>query len=166
MVNMMKTDKEYKELSIKEFNKATEKYESGNAGIYEMCKRDYPPILEEIRKTEFETLLDAGCGTAPMISLLQEEYNNKKYTGIDLSPKMIEKAKMKNLPNTEFIVGDCEFTWFANKVELPLANLTGHGDVKMHTLEEVRGYCKKANLKVEKLEQQSRFRMHLVAVKE
>ena len=58
------------------------------------------------------------------------------------------------------------FTWFANKVELPLANLTGHGDVKMHTLEEVRGYCKKANLKVEKLEQQSRFRMHLVAVKE
>jgi ubiquinone/menaquinone biosynthesis C-methylase UbiE len=217
MVNMMKTDKEYKELSIKEFNKAAEKYESGNAGIYEMCKRDYPPILEEIRKTEFETLLDAGCGTAPMISLLHEEYNDKKYTGIDLSPKMIEKAKMKNLPNTEFIVGDCEnlpfeensfdivinsqsfhhypnpqdffnsvykvlkpggklilrdnaanklFTWFANKVELPLANLTGHGDVKMHTLEEVRGYCKKANLKVEKLEQQSRFRMHLVAVKE
>ena len=53
MVNMMKTDKEYKELSIKEFNKAAEKYESGNAGIYEMCKRDYPPILEEIRKTEF-----------------------------------------------------------------------------------------------------------------
>ena len=108
MVNMMKTDKEYKELSIKEFNKAAEKYESGNAGIYEMCKRDYPPILEEIRKTEFETLLDAGCGTAPMISLLQEEYSNKKYTGIDLSPKMIEKAKMKKLPNTEFIVGDCE----------------------------------------------------------
>ena len=35
MVNMMKTDKEYKELSIKEFNKAAEKYESGNAGIYE-----------------------------------------------------------------------------------------------------------------------------------
>ena len=152
-----------------------------------------------------------------MISLLHEEYNDKKYTGIDLSPKMIEKAKMKNLPNTEFIVGDCEnlpfeensfdivinsqsfhhypnpqdffnsvykvlkpggklilrdnaanklFTWFANKVELPLANLTGHGDVKMHTLEEVRSYCKKANLKVEKLEQQSRFRMHLVAVKE
>lgn len=54
MVNMMKTDKEYKKLSIKEFNKAAEKYESGNAGIYEMCKRDYPPILEEIRKTEFE----------------------------------------------------------------------------------------------------------------
>ncbi len=78
MVNMMKTDKEYKELSIKEFNKAAEKYESGNAGIYEMCKRDYPPILEEIRKTEFETLLDAGCGTAPMISLLHEEYSNKK----------------------------------------------------------------------------------------
>ena len=61
MVNMMKTDKEYKELSIKEFNKAAEKYESGNAGIYEMCKRDYPPILEEIRKSQ--------CDTKKIISL-------------------------------------------------------------------------------------------------
>ena len=41
----MKTDKEYKDLTIKEFNNAAKKYESNNRGIYEMCKEDYPPIL-------------------------------------------------------------------------------------------------------------------------
>ena len=73
-----------------------------------MCKNDYPHILKEIKKCNFKTLLDAGCGTAPMISLLSKEYNDKKYTGIDLSPKMIKEAQKKDLPNTKFIVGDCE----------------------------------------------------------
>ncbi len=214
---MMKTDKEYKELSIKEFNKAAEKYESGNAGIYEMCKEDYPPILEEIKKTDFKTLLDAGCGTAPMISLLHEEYDDKEYTGIDLSPKMIEQAKKKNLPNTSFVVGDCEnlpfkensfdivinsqsfhhypnpqdffnsvykvlkpggklilrdntankiFVFLVNHIEMPLANLIGHGDVRIYSTEDIERFCKNANLKIEKIEKRPKFRLHLVAKKE
>ena len=68
----MKTNKEYKELSIKEFNKAATKYESNNSGIYEMCKEDYPPILEEIKKQPFTHLLDAGCATGPMLTLLTQ----------------------------------------------------------------------------------------------
>ena len=44
---------QYKALSVKEFTKAAEIYDSGHAGIYEMCKDDYPPILEELRKVEF-----------------------------------------------------------------------------------------------------------------
>ena len=39
-----------------------------------MCKKDYPDILEELEKEEFSSLLDAGCGPAPMISLLSEKY--------------------------------------------------------------------------------------------
>ncbi|ORX85171.1 methylase [Anaeromyces robustus] len=214
----MKTSEEYKAMSIKEFDKAAEKYESDHAGIYNMCKNDYPHILEEIEKYgDFETLLDAGCGTAPMISLLKEKYPNKKYTGIDLSPKMIEQAKNKNLENTEFIVGDCENLpfnensfdivinsqsfhhypspqdffnsvykvlkpngililrdntvkssigqWFANNVELKLANLMGYGDVRIYSLDEVREFCKNANLEVVKIEAQKSFRLHLVAAK-
>ena len=41
------TNEEYKKLSIKEFTKAAGVYESNQAGIYEMCKKDYPDILEE-----------------------------------------------------------------------------------------------------------------------
>ena len=59
----MKTPEAYKELSIQEFTKAAQQYDSANAGVYEMCKQDYPPILEELRHEPFKTLLDAGCGT-------------------------------------------------------------------------------------------------------
>ena len=104
----MRTPEEYKKLSVREFTKAAQMYDSSNAGIYEMCKQDYPPILEELRKEQFETLLDAGCGTAPMLELLTEEYPDKRFVGLDLTPEMIAKAKAKNLPNTELVVGDCE----------------------------------------------------------
>ena len=63
-------NKEYKKLSISEFTKAAGRYESNHAGIYEMCKKDYPDILAELEKEPFKNLLDAGCGPAPMISLL------------------------------------------------------------------------------------------------
>ena len=212
----MRTAEEYKKLSISEFTKAAKNYENDRAGIYKMCRKDYPPILAEIREKPFETLLDAGCGTAPMISLLTEEYPDAHYTGLDLTPEMIRQAKSKGLKNTEFVVGDCEnmpfanasfdivinsqsfhhypnpqaffhevarvlkpegklilrdntgaraVMWLVNHIELPLANLAGHGDVKAHTMEEVREYCKNAGLTVEKIEQQKGFRLHLVARK-
>lgn len=43
----MRTSEEYKKLSIQEFTKAAQRYDSDNAGIYDMCKEDYPPILAE-----------------------------------------------------------------------------------------------------------------------
>ncbi|MDO4197944.1 MAG: class I SAM-dependent methyltransferase [Erysipelotrichaceae bacterium] len=101
-------DKEYKELSIKEFTKAAQRYEGNHAGVYEICKKDYPDILKELEKEEFNDLLDAGCGPAPMIELLSEKYPDKHYTGLDLTPAMIEQAKKKNIPNAVFVVGDCE----------------------------------------------------------
>ena len=100
--------KDYKKLSIDEFSKAAEVYETDRAGVYKMCKKDYPDVLAELEKEPFESLLDCGCGTAPMISLLYEKYPQKHYTGIDLTPKMIELAKAKRLHGVEFVVGDCE----------------------------------------------------------
>ena len=212
----MKSAEEYKQLSISEFTKAAKNYENDKAGIYKMCRKDYPPILEEIRNKPFRTLLDAGCGTAPMVSLLSEEYPEAKFTGLDLTPDMIAQAKKKGLQNAEFVVGDCEampfedesfdivinsqsfhhypdpqaffnevarvlnpggmlvlrdntgarpLMWFVNHIELPLANLIGHGDVAAHTIEEVREYCRVAGLTVEKIEKQKGFRLHLVAFK-
>lgn len=43
-----------------------------------------------------------------MISLLSEKYPNRHYTGLDLTLAMIEQAKKKNIPNADFVVGDCE----------------------------------------------------------
>lgn len=207
---------EYKNLSVKEFTRAAAIYETNRAGVYKMCKKDYPDILKELEKEQFTDLLDCGCGTAPIISLLYEKYPDKHYTGIDLTPKMIEAARAKNLKGVDFVVGDCEnlpfeensfdvvicsqsfhhypdpqsffksvykvlrpngrlilrdmtasapLRWFMNKIEMPIINLTGHGDVKVYGKEEVAVFCKNAGLKQELCEQRGFFRMHCVARK-
>lgn len=102
------TDEQLKQQSIGEFTRAAEKYESDRAGVYAICKKDYPDILAEIEKEPFKTLLDAGCGPAPMLTLLTERFPNAHFTGIDLTPKMIEVAESKHLPNTKLVCGDCE----------------------------------------------------------
>ena len=107
------TPEEYKQLSIKEFTRAARIYDSDHAGIYEMCKHDYPPILAELEKETFHDVLDCGCGTGPMIQLLHEKYPNKRYVGLDLTPEMIQVAQEKQLTNTEFLVGDSENLPFA-----------------------------------------------------
>ena len=104
----MRTDKEYKELTIKEFSKAEDIYETDKAGIYEMCKEDYPYISAELEKEDYTDLLDCGCGTGPMISLLYEKDSSKHYTGLDITPKMIEAGRAKNLQGVNWVVGDCE----------------------------------------------------------
>ena len=211
------TNEQYKEMSVKEFTKAAGSYESNYAGIYEMCKKDYPDILEELEREPFSDLLDAGCGPAPMISLLAEKYPDRHYTGLDLTPAMIEQAKKKNIPNAEFAVGDCEnfpfednafdaiicsnsfhhypdplaffksvkrclrpggrlvlrdvtsenkiVLWLMDKIELPLANLCGHGDVKIATRELVTECCKQVGLTVEKFEIRKGMRLHCVVRK-
>lgn len=102
------TDQEYKTLSIREFSKAAKVYETNDAGVYKMCRKDYPDVLAELEKEGFSDLLDCGCGTAPMLTLLQKKYPHRHYTGIDLTPEMIEAARAKNMPGVELVVGDCE----------------------------------------------------------
>ena len=104
----MKTEQQYKDLTIREFTKAAEVYETGHAGIYEICKEDYPYISGELEKEAYTDLLDCGCGTGPMISLLYEKDPTKHYTGVDITPKMIEVASAKGLSGVRFVVGDCE----------------------------------------------------------
>lgn len=55
-----------------EIEKAAGRYESNHAGIYEMCKKDYPDILEELEKEPFNDLLDAGCGPAPIFVQMED----------------------------------------------------------------------------------------------
>lgn len=211
------TDKEYKELSIAEFSKAAKVYETDRAGVYKMCRKDYPDVLAELEKEEFTSLLDCGCGTAPMLTLLKEKYPDKRYTGIDLTPKMIEVARSKNMPDVELVVGDCEnlpfdegsfdvviccqsfhhypnvqdffdsvyrvlrpggrlilrdmtanssaARWFMNKIEMPIINLSGHGDVHVYGRDEVNDLCNNAGLKMELFEKRGFLRLHCVARK-
>ena len=98
------TSQEYKALSLKEFTKAAAVYETDRAGVYKMCKKDYPDVLAELEREPFTDLLDCGCGTAPMLTLLHEKYPEKHYTGIDLTPRMIEAARAKGMAGVELVV--------------------------------------------------------------
>ena len=210
------TPEEYKQLSIKEFTGAARVYETDHAGIYEMCKDDYPPMLVELERDPFEDVLDVGCGTGPVFSLLSEKYPEKHYVGLDLTPAMIETAQAKGLPCAEFVVGDAEnlpfgdesfdavlcsnsfhhypnpgaflreanrvlrpggklilrdytssdfVVWLMNTFEMPLANLFGHGDVRILKVSEFRELVEAAGFSIETLEAQKGFRAHLVARK-
>mgnify|MGYP002726860173 FL=1 len=105
---MARSAEELKQLSVKEFTEAAKIYESGHAGIYEMCKDDYPQMLEELALEPFEDVLDVGCGTGAVLELLHGEYPGKHLTGLDLTPKMIDAACAKQLGNVRFVVGDAE----------------------------------------------------------
>lgn len=105
---MAKTAEQLKQLSIEEFTEAARIYESGHAGIYEICKDDYPQMLEELRSDSFEDVLDVGCGTGAVLELLHGEYPEKHLTGLDLTPGMIDVARAKQLENVCFVVGDAE----------------------------------------------------------
>ena len=53
-----------------------------------------------------------------------------------------------------------------NHLEMPLANLVGHGDVKIHKPSEFVAMAEKAGFTVLTMEKQKGFRAHLVARKE
>ena len=105
---MAKSAKELKSMTLKEFEKAAEQFDNDDPSIYNLCRKDYPDILAELEKEEFMDVLDAGCGTGAVIALLAKKYPKKHYTGIDLSPKMIEVASAKKTENAVFVCGDCE----------------------------------------------------------
>ena len=103
-----KSAEKLKELTLREFNKAAMQFDNDDPSVYNMCRKDYPDILAELEKEEFADVLDAGCGTGAVLSLLLEKHPGINYTGIDLSPKMIKVAEAKKLSDVKFICGDCE----------------------------------------------------------
>ena len=122
-------NEEYKKLSIAEFTKAAGRYESNHAGIYEMCKKDYPD-----------------------------------------SQAFFDSVKRCLRPNGRLILRDVTsdnkvLVWLMNTLEMPLANICGHGDVRVPTRDVVMECSRKAGLKVEKFEIRKGMRMHCVVRK-
>lgn len=109
------TNEEYKRLSLKEFDRAAEKFDDDDPSVYNMCRKDYSDVLAEVIKESFSDLLDAGCGTGAMLGMFRKDCPDKNYTGIDLSKKMIETAKKKKLDGVRFVAGDCENLPFAEE---------------------------------------------------
>ena len=93
-----------KTMSIGQFTVEAESYDYN----YKMVSVDYPDILAELESEAFKDVLDCGCGTGAILGLLHEKHPDKCFTGIDLTPKMIEVANGRGLESVRFVVGDCE----------------------------------------------------------
>lgn len=98
---MPKSPEQLKQLSIKEFTEAAQIYESGHAGIYEICKDDYPHP-EKFFSEAARVLRPGG-------HLILRDYTSN-----------------------DFVVR------LMNNIELPLARLMGHGDVRISKVSELR----------------------------
>ena len=66
---------------------------------------------------------------------------------------------LRDYTSNDFVV------WLMNTYEMPLANLFGHGDVRVRKVSEFRAMAEEAGLEMLSLEAQKKFRVHLVACK-
>ena len=96
----------YKRESERYFNSIASQYDRD--GIYEMVKEDYPDILAELEKESCHDVLDCGCGTGAVLTLLHERHPDLALTGMDLTQKMIEVAQKRGLEGVTFLVADAE----------------------------------------------------------
>ena len=69
-------------------------------------------------------------------------------------------------PNGRDVTSDNKILiWLMNTLEMPLAKICGHGDVRGPTKDVGMECCRKAGLKVEKFEIRKGMRMHCVVRK-
>ena len=121
------TSEQFKKITLREFDKAAEKFDDNDPSVYNMCRKDYPDVLAEVMKEPFSDLLDAGCGTGAMLGMFKKDFHDKNYTGIDLSKKMIETAKRKKLDGVHFVAGDCENLPFSeNSFDVVTCSMSFH----------------------------------------
>ncbi|WP_196139279.1 class I SAM-dependent methyltransferase [Aliikangiella sp. G2MR2-5] len=72
-------------------------------------------IADRISKSQYDSLLEVGCGTGQLANLLKDK-GISKYHGFDFSPKRIEQAK-KNCEGFDFSLQDAFKTELFNELD-------------------------------------------------
>jgi ubiquinone/menaquinone biosynthesis C-methylase UbiE len=105
-------------------------------------------ILEIITKNKCSNIVDLGCGTGSQCKIISN--NVKQIIGLDISEKMIQIAKIKDINNTKFIVGDIIKNNFPNeKFDCTILSLVLHSNSKKtikNILNESRRITKKKGI--------------------
>lgn len=79
-----------------------------------------------IKKYNYKTILDVGCGPALIIKALAKKYPNKRFTGYDVSGYVITQNKKDNLKNLHFKIIDLNKIPTKQKFDLVLCLSTLH----------------------------------------
>ncbi len=122
---MLKKDAEdYKIESREKFNKQAEKYDSGNKGKH--ARSLYESVINKLDEISFNNLIDVGCGTGNLLKLINSRYD-VKIAGVDLTPKMLNIARIKLGDEAELKVADSEELPFDdNKFDMAICTDSFH----------------------------------------
>ena len=108
--NYYEDDIKYK--TIRAFNNLSKTYDKGFSGYNP--RKNYKRIVDSLKIDDKYKIADIGCGTGELLYLIRKKNSCARLYGIDISPKMIEKAKSKKIKNVFFSIGDAEKLNFDN----------------------------------------------------
>jgi ubiquinone/menaquinone biosynthesis C-methylase UbiE len=95
----------YKLKSKQGFNRQAKSYDHDKNGAH--ARSMYPYILDKIKKLQFENILDIGCGTGEILSVVTK-HNGVRAYGIDISLNMLSFAESKLGNKARLMLGDAE----------------------------------------------------------
>ncbi|MCA9372168.1 class I SAM-dependent methyltransferase [Candidatus Woesebacteria bacterium] len=100
--------KKLKQRSLKQFNSWATLYDSFLVARY--FGKYYKIAAEHVGDLNGKKVLSVGCGSGTLEISLAKKYPRVSITGVDISPKMLQKAKEKSTdtPNITFIEADAE----------------------------------------------------------
>lgn len=87
---------DYEKLSREHFDSMAENYAATDGTYYSrLPKAASDEAAAILRRIGFGSLLDVGCGSGYLISVLAAERKDAEFYGLDISPKMLEQARKK-----------------------------------------------------------------------
>ena len=116
-------------------------------------------ILETLRGlTPFDSLAELGCNCGPNLALINKTFPGKRLLGIDIEPRVIERAK-DELREIAFWVGNItKLPWDTQSVDIVLADATfmylDSSELKL-ALGEIERITKKAVIIVDRFDESS-----------
>ncbi|OUO70484.1 SAM-dependent methyltransferase [Thomasclavelia spiroformis] len=70
--------------------------------------------MKALSSLQFSNVLDVGCGTGEVLSIIRKLYPTALLYGIDISEEMLKKAEEKKIDNLNLYLGDAEHLPFEN----------------------------------------------------
>ncbi len=99
--------KDYKKLSRMHFNEQASEYDTNSTYYYSgPAKVSCHDVAEHLKYVDYTSLLDVGCGTGYLLSLLAKQ-KQADYHGLDLAEGMVAVAQGKGIPAT-FVQGSAD----------------------------------------------------------
>ena len=104
------TNQKYKNLTLREFDAAAEKFDDSDPSVYNLCRKDYPDLLEELLKEPVRTywtvvVVQGQCWSCSVMPAPTNSTLARKDTVLTNFPLFCPKCKEESLIDAEkFIV--------------------------------------------------------------